>query len=339
MGSLRHRGHCGCAIVAKHVLCPILFILRNADLSPIANKEEKIRKWLTTVNQRGADAVVTLDEFVDSVSEFDISREDCELFFHQLDRYSEDSLSAVLLMSALGEKGPTRGLVGLMPCRLEPSMCDAYVDEKKSAPAGGSSSHELLLFLKRNRCPSSQLTLPALSVHQELMQLRDIYIRACFAAEEEEGETDAEGSETGEGKGHKVTVAKCYSQVTVSSNSGTQYALTDNNEQTYWQSNGAPRTHWVRVHMLPGIKISEVLLSVNTSDESYMPATVVVSVGNSPHYLKEIRTINIPKEFTGKYSLVKNIHVPYKFIQVNVRRCHRDGCDCRIRGIYVKGCR
>ena len=313
-------------------------ILRNADLSPIANKEEKIRKWLTSVSQRGADALVTLDEFVDSVSEFDVPREDCEVFFHQLDRYSEDSLPAVKLMSALGEKVAMRGLVGLMPCRLEPSMCDAYVDEK-STPLGGCSGRELLLFLKRNRCPSDQLTLPALSVHQALMQLRDIYIRACFATEDNEDGEDLEGNEADEGKGHKVTVTKCFSQVTVSSNSGTQHALTDNNEQTYWQSNGSPRTHWARVHMLPGIKASEVLLSVNTTDESYMPATVVVSVGNSPHYLKEIKTVNIPKEFTGKYSLIKNINIPYKFIQVNVRRCHRDGCDCRIRGIYVKGCR
>lgn len=326
---------CDCVIAKCQCL---FFIFRNADLSPIANKEEKIRKWLTSVNQRGADAVVTLDEFVDSVSEFDVPREDCEVFFQQLDRYSEDSLPAVQLMSALGEKGATRGLVGLIPCRLEPSMCDAYVDEKH-APLGGSSGRQLLLFLKRNRCPSAQLTLPTLSVHQALMQLRDIYIRACFATEDETEEADLEGTEADEREGHKVTVTKCFSHVTVSSNSGTQHTLTDNNEQTYWQSNGSPRTHWVRVHMLPGIKVSEVLLSVNTSDESYMPATVVVSVGNSPHYLKEIRTINIPKEFTGKYSLVKNINTPYKFIQVNVKRCHRDGCDCRIRGILVKGCR
>lgn len=307
-------------------------------MSPIAIKEEKIKKWLTSVNQRGPDALVTLDEFVDSVSEFGVHREDCELFFHQIDRYSEDSLPGVVLMSALGEKVANRGLVGLMPCRLEPNMCDAYVDEK-TTPLGGCAGRELLLFVKRNRCPSDQLTVPALSVHQALMQLRDIYIRACFAAENEESESYSGDSEEDEGNGHKVTVAKCFSQVTVSSNTGSQHALTDTGEQSYWQSNGSPRTHWVRVHMLPGIKVSEVLISVNTTDESYMPANIVVSVGNSPHYMKEIKTVNIPKEFTGKYSLIKNISAPYKFIQVNVKRCHRDGCDCRIRGLYVKGSR
>ena len=61
----------------------------------------------------------------------------------------------------------------------------------------------------------------------------------------------------------KVLVTKCYTTLSASSNERTLskwvwlvgvfidimfhfYSLTDNNTDTYWQSNGSPRSHWIR---------------------------------------------------------------------------------------------
>ena len=89
--------------------------------------------------------------------------------------------------------------------------------------------------------------------------------------------------------------------------------------------------------MLPGMSVCELTVIVDTNDESYMPRTVVISVGNIEKNLSEIKTIHIPRHKTGSVLLIKNLGRVYRYIQMNIRACHSDGCDARIRGINIKG--
>lgn len=89
--------------------------------------------------------------------------------------------------------------------------------------------------------------------------------------------------------------------------------------------------------MLPGITVREIAVSVDSSDDSYMPHTVVVSVGNAEKQLNEIKTVYVPRDRTGQVVLVKNLGRVYRYIQINIRSCHSDGCDVKIRGLHVKG--
>lgn len=89
--------------------------------------------------------------------------------------------------------------------------------------------------------------------------------------------------------------------------------------------------------MLPGIKVRELAVSVDSSDDSYMPHTIVVSVGNVEKQLTEVKTVHVPRDKTGQVVLVKNLGRVYHYIQINIRACHSDGCDVKIRGLHIKG--
>ena len=89
--------------------------------------------------------------------------------------------------------------------------------------------------------------------------------------------------------------------------------------------------------MLPGMAVRELAVSVQSSDDSYMPSTIVVSVGNSDQRMTEIKTVHIPRGKTGSVVLVKNLGRIYQCVQINIRGCHNDGCDCKLRGLHVKG--
>lgn len=89
--------------------------------------------------------------------------------------------------------------------------------------------------------------------------------------------------------------------------------------------------------MLPGMALRELAVSVQSSDDSYMPRTIVISVGSSDQHLAEIKTVQVPRGKTGPVVLLRNLARVYQCVQVNIRGCHSDGCDCRVRGLHVKG--
>ena len=62
-----------------------------------------------------------------------------------------------------------------------------------------------------------------------------------------------------------------------------------------------------RLQMLPGMTVRELSISVQSSDDSYMPSTVVISVGHSVKNMMEIKTIKIPRDTTGSIVLVRTL--------------------------------
>ena len=89
--------------------------------------------------------------------------------------------------------------------------------------------------------------------------------------------------------------------------------------------------------MVPGVIVKELSISVNSSDDSYMPKSIVVSMGTSESNLREVKKSNIPRDTLGKCNLIKNLAKEYRIIQINIKGCHNDGCDVRVRGLHIKG--
>ena len=47
--------------------------------------------------------------------------------------------------------------------------------------------------------------------------------------------------------------------------------------------------------MIPGVLLKELAISVNSSDDSYMPKNLAVLVGNREGALKEVKSLIIPR--------------------------------------------
>ena len=82
--------------------------------------------------------------------------------------------------------------------------------------------------------------------------------------------------------------------------------------------------------------VKELAITVNQSDDSYMPKKVAILVGSTESNLRDLKEVEVPRNLTGKFVIAKAIR-SYRYVQINIRGCHSDGCDTRIRGISVKG--
>lgn len=89
--------------------------------------------------------------------------------------------------------------------------------------------------------------------------------------------------------------------------------------------------------MLPGVMVKELAITVSSSDDSYMPKNITLSAGSSENSLREIKKVTVPRDTSGKVILLQNLVVEHRFVQVNFKGCHSDGCDVRVRGLHVKG--
>lgn len=89
--------------------------------------------------------------------------------------------------------------------------------------------------------------------------------------------------------------------------------------------------------MLPRVVVKELSVSIHSSDDSYMPKNFTVTVGDSEGSLREVKKVFVPRETTGRFYLMKNLAKEYRVIQINIKGCHNDGCDVRIRGLHIKG--
>ncbi|XP_014663078.1 PREDICTED: zinc finger ZZ-type and EF-hand domain-containing protein 1-like [Priapulus caudatus] len=85
------------------------------------------------------------------------------------------------------------------------------------------------------------------------------------------------------------------------------------------------------------VLLKQLVITVATSDQSYMPQLVSVSVGKTPDKLKEIKEVRVPSNVTGDVTLLENTKSVFPFVQINIKRCHSDGCDTRVRGIKTLG--
>ena len=63
--------------------------------------------------------------------------------------------------------------------------------------------------------------------------------------------------------------------------------------------------------MRPNVVVKQLSINVASADQSYMPQHVVMTAGRDDANLREISDVRIPNHFTGDYTLVENVKIPY----------------------------
>ncbi|XP_078527890.1 E3 ubiquitin-protein ligase HECTD3-like isoform X1 [Lissotriton helveticus] len=111
------------------------------------------------------------------------------------------------------------------------------------------------------------------------------------------------------------------------------FCLTDNNDDTYWGSNGYAEDQWIRLHMKKGTVVKKLHLTVNADDCSFMPKKVAV-YGGSTDNLKKLREVLIDQTLTGDVCILEDMTTHLPVIEIRFMECQ--GCDIRVRGIKIE---
>ena len=309
--------------------------------NPIQQHHVHIIRWLEERLQRG-EGTITLGQFCDILQSRSVSKEDSIKAFAQFDSEGDGTADVSATMDALrGSNGAnlsgelTYVVRKLQACSLTPGFIDVYTEDKQVL---GQHGLRLLNFILRNRAPSTSLPFPILNGFNNTMTMRLTVLNNHLARLKETANKQQEESLLNLGEELKP-ITKCFKTLEVSTNTADSYRLTNGDFQSYWQSDGSARSHWIRLRMRSGVVIKQLHIAVNASDQSYMPQLVSVSVGNSVHSLHEIKEVRISSHITGDVLVLENCKSYYPVIQINIKRCHSDGCDTRIHGIKTLGYR
>lgn len=301
-----------------------------------------IIRWLEERNSRHEE-FVSLSQFTDMLTGRGASKEECLELFNQFDAEGEGFADVETFLETLqasgggiSSKGDLRtSIKTLQNCSIAPGFVDVFTDSKEAVVNHG---HKLLKFLLRNRACSTSLPVPALEGFCNTSEMRLKVLQAHLESIKEKAEVKKQVPSVEEDEVLRPLL-KCYTSLEVSSNKGDVSRLTNGDPSSYWQSDGPARSHWIRLRMRPNVVLKQLSIDVGSSDQSYMPQHVVVTAGRDEQNLKAIGDCRIPSQVNGDYVLVENVKIPYPVIQVNIKRCHSDGCDTRIRGIKAVGYR
>ncbi|CAF95462.1 unnamed protein product [Tetraodon nigroviridis] len=92
------------------------------------------------------------------------------------------------------------------------------------------------------------------------------------------------------------SVKQCVTSIDVSSSSddpsGGVSSLTDGDTETYWESDGMQGQHWIRLHMKRGTIVIKLMMTVDSTDDNYMPKRVTV-FGGEGDSLKKLNDVTI----------------------------------------------
>jgi anaphase-promoting complex subunit 10 len=125
--------------------------------------------------------------------------------------------------------------------------------------------------------------------------------------------------------------------------------LRDNNNDTYWQSDGA-FPHFINIQFLKKVSVSKICLYLDYSlDESYTPKKLSISSGTSAHDLIDIIvfdvvdpvgwiTVDLSTSITNpEDESVTKETLRTHLLQVRVLGMHQNGKDTHIRQVKVLG--
>lgn len=94
--------------------------------------------------------------------------------------------------------------------------------------------------------------------------------------------------------------------------------------------------HWIRLDMYSDVTVKSLKMSVDPSDNSYMPSVVVVSGGCSVSSLTELNVVNVRNTDTS-VALLSNLDHHYPIIEIAIVKCRNGGRDCKIHGLTIAG--
>ncbi|XP_032901823.1 zinc finger ZZ-type and EF-hand domain-containing protein 1 isoform X3 [Amblyraja radiata] len=301
-------------------------------------------RWLEERLARG-DETVRLAQFCDLLATRFAVKEECEEAFAQFDAEGDGTVAVENMLESLKTSGGAnlRGELShvirqLQGCSLTPGFVDIFSKNKERM---GVHAAKILRFLHRNRIPSNAIPFPMMDSYNNICAMRSSVLKDSLKQLlEKKNEqtiqcpTDMNG-ERGLDKLNVVT--KCYTTLEPSSNSTDAGKMTNGETTSYWQSDGSSCSHWIRLRLKPDVVLKHVSIAVAANDQSYMPQQVTVSLGRNPGNMHEVRDVRIPSNMTGYITLLENASIIHPFVQINIKRCHGDGCDTRIHGLKTTG--
>ncbi|KAM7400218.1 hypothetical protein PAMA_004763 [Pampus argenteus] len=135
------------------------------------------------------------------------------------------------------------------------------------------------------------------------------------------------------------SVKQCVTSIDVSScsedPSGGASCLTDGDIDTYWESDGMQGQHWIRLHMKKGTVVNKLILTVDSTDDNYMPKRVTVFGGEGDN-LKKLSDVTIDDNLIGEVCVLEDMTSHLPVIEVRIEECRDEGIDVRIRGLKIK---
>ncbi|RUS83014.1 hypothetical protein EGW08_009202 [Elysia chlorotica] len=112
--------------------------------------------------------------------------------------------------------------------------------------------------------------------------------------------------------------------------------LTDEDPNTYWETDGSEGLHWLRLNMRKGTIIKSLSLTVSLADDNYLPETIVVVAGEADDS-KVLNIVNIDWDKTTEteIKLLSNLTEHYSIVTIRIKSCKSHGIDTRIRSINL----
>ncbi|MBN3272630.1 HECD3 ligase, partial [Polyodon spathula] len=111
--------------------------------------------------------------------------------------------------------------------------------------------------------------------------------------------------------------------------------MTDGDADTYWESDGAQGQHWIRLRMKKGTVVKKLILTVDTTDDNYMPKRIAVYAGEGDN-LKKLSDFNFVESLVGEVCILEDVIAHLPVIEIRIVECRGGGIDVRIRGIKIK---
>uniref|UniRef100_A0A4W3IYQ1 Zinc finger ZZ-type and EF-hand domain containing 1 n=1 Tax=Callorhinchus milii TaxID=7868 RepID=A0A4W3IYQ1_CALMI len=287
-------------------------------------------RWLEERMARGEESI-RMAQFCDLLATRFAIKEECEEAFAQFDAEGDGIVAAENMLESLKTSGGAN-LQGelshvirqLQGCSLTPGFVDIFSKNKDRV---GVHAAKILRFLHRNRIPSSAIPFPLMDSYNNICAMRSSVLKDSLKQLlEKKNDLDK-----------LKLITKCYTSIEASSNSTDIDKMTNGETSSYWQSDGSSCSHWIRLRLKPDVVLKHLSVAVAASDQSYMPQQVTVSLGRNPSNLQEVRDVRIPSNMTGYVTLLENANASHPFVQINIKRCHGDGCDTRIHGLKTMG--
>ncbi|KAK1164096.1 E3 ubiquitin-protein ligase HECTD3-like [Acipenser oxyrinchus oxyrinchus] len=119
---------------------------------------------------------------------------------------------------------------------------------------------------------------------------------------------------------------------------GGAWCMTDGDTGTYWESDGAQGQHWIRLRMKKGTVVKKLILTVDTTDDNYMPKRIAVYGGEGDN-LKKLSDVHVDESLIGEVCVLEDMIAHLPVIEIRIVECRGEGIDVRIRGIKIKSSR
>ncbi|CAI9732140.1 E3 ubiquitin-protein ligase HECTD3-like isoform X2 [Octopus vulgaris] len=119
------------------------------------------------------------------------------------------------------------------------------------------------------------------------------------------------------------------------SDDGGPLNLTDDDPDTYWESEGSQNQHWIKLHMKKGTVIKELSLTLSGADNIYLPSKVIVC-GGDEFNMKDLNVVTLERPVNNikDICILEGMRQHYPIIMIKLKQV--DGLDVRVRGLKIQ---